>query len=97
MTNDRESDAVSRDGERLLVAVRVQPRASRNAIEGVRDGRLRIRTTASPTDGKANEAVIRLLADYLGVPPSRIRLVRGMTHRNKLFVVEGPVELPYAL
>jgi uncharacterized protein (TIGR00251 family) len=92
-----QAGAVSRDGNDLRVAVRVQPRASRNEIEGTRDGRLRIRTTAAPAGGKANKAVTRLLADYLGVAPSRIRLVRGMTQRNKLFVVEGPVELPDGL
>ena len=88
---------MSRDGDQLRVSVRVQPRASRNDIQGVKDGRLRIRTTAPPADGQANKAAIRLLADYLGVAPSRIRLVRGMTQRNKTFVVEGPVELPVEL
>ena len=89
--------AVSWDGDRLRVSVRVRPRSSRNAIEGVKAGRLNIRTTAAPAGGKANKAVIRLLAEYLGVPPSRVRLVQGLTHRNKLFVVEGPVELPDGL
>jgi uncharacterized protein (TIGR00251 family) len=79
------------------VSVRVHPRSSRDAIEGVRGEQLSIRTTAAPAGGKANKAVIRLLAEYLGVAPSRIRLVHGLTHRNKLFVVEGPVELPDGL
>ena len=97
MSAAEEPGALSWDGEQLRVSVRVQARASRNEIEGVKGGRLRIRTTAAPAGGKANEAVIRLLADYLGVAPSRIRLMHGLTHRNKLFVVAGPVELPDGL
>ena len=89
-----QSEPISWDGDRLRVAVRVHPRSSRDAIEGIRGNQLSIRTTAAPAGGKANKAVIRLLAEYLGVAPSRIRLVHGMSHRNKLFVVEGPVELP---
>ncbi len=81
-------------GDHLIVQVRVQPRASSNEIQGVEHGQLRVRTTASPTDGKANKAVIRLLADYLGVPQSRITLTRGLTHRNKQVTVSGPIDLP---
>lgn len=97
MTAAKEPAAFSWDGEQLRIRVRVQPRSSHNAIEGLRDGRLRIRTTAAPTDGKANKAVVRLLADYLDVAPSRIRLLHGSAHRNKLFVVEGAVKLPFEL
>jgi uncharacterized protein YggU (UPF0235/DUF167 family) len=63
----------------------------------VKDGRLRIKTTAPPVGGQANKAVIRLLAEYLEVPPSRISQTRGMLHRNKQFRVEGPVSLPNGL
>lgn len=97
MTSERQRAAFSRDGNRLWLSVRVQPRASRDEIQGIKDGMLRIRTTAAPSDGKANKATIRLLADYLGIAPSRIQLVRGMTQRNKTFVIEGPVELPNEL
>jgi uncharacterized protein (TIGR00251 family) len=89
--------AVARRRGYLLVNVRVQPRSSRDVVESVRDGRLQIRTTAPPVDGKANRAAIRLLADYLQVPPSRISQTRGMTHRNKQFRVEEPVSLPNGL
>ena len=94
---DPSRSAASWEGGSLRLAVRVQPRSSRNAVEGVRDGRLRIRTTAAPADGKANKAAVRLIADYLGVAPSRVKLVRGMTQRNKQFIVEGPLELPNGL
>jgi uncharacterized protein (TIGR00251 family) len=88
---------VRRVGDKLALAVRVQPRASSNEILEVRDGRLLIRTTAAPADGKANKAVIRLLASFLGIAPSRIRVTRGQTQRNKVLCISGPVELPRAI
>lgn len=68
------------------IAVRVTPKAARNQID--RDGDLiRIRVTAAPVDGKATAACIKLLSKVLGVPKSRLRLVRGETARDKLFEV----------
>ena len=83
-----------RDGDDLVLSVRVQPRASKNEILDVRDGRLRLRTTAPPTDGNANQAVIKLVAAYLQIAPSRVTLIRGKTQRNKQLRVAGPVSLP---
>jgi len=57
----------------------------------VKDGRLQMRTTAPPTDGKANKAVIRLLARHFDIAPSRIELLRGQAHRNKQFLLKGPL------
>jgi uncharacterized protein (TIGR00251 family) len=71
------------------VALRVQPRASRNEISGERDGALVVRVTAAPVEGKANEAVRRLLARRLGVARSRVTVVRGASSRDKLIEVEG--------
>ena len=53
------------------------------------DGVLKVRVTAPPTNGEANQAVIRLLARTLKVPPSGIRIVRGRTSRQKTLEVEG--------
>jgi uncharacterized protein len=85
------------DGANLVLNVRVQPRASRNEVTGVCDGQLRLRTTAAAQGGKANKAVIALVADYLGIAPSRIELRRGWTNRNKQLVVAGPLDLPDGL
>ena len=85
---------VRRIGDEIAISVRAQPRASSNQVMDVRNGRLLVYTTAAPADGKANDAVIRLLAAYLGIAPSRIRLVRGKTQRNKELRISGPVELP---
>lgn len=67
--------------------MRVSPRAKHNIVTGVANGRLLVRTTAAPTDGKANKAVIRLLAKFLDVPPSRVDLLHGAAARDKVFVV----------
>jgi uncharacterized protein (TIGR00251 family) len=68
------------------ISVRVTPRASRNLV-GVEEGAIRVRVTAVPEDGKANAAVIKLLAKALGVPKSRLALIRGETARDKVFRV----------
>lgn len=95
--NAGTSNAARWDGADLVLQVRVQPRARHNAIVGVDNGRLRISTTASPTGGKANKAVIGLLAEYLHVAPSRIVLRRGRTQRDKQLVVRGPLRIPEGL
>jgi uncharacterized protein YggU (UPF0235/DUF167 family) len=75
--------------------VRVQPRARRNEVVEQAGGVLRVRVTAAPEGGEANRAVIALLADALGVAPSRIALVRGAASRDKLFRIErGSLTLP---
>ena len=66
------------------IAVRVTPRASRNSIERV-GNTIRVRVTAPPEDGKANEAVRKLLAKSLGVAKTRLTLVRGAASRDKGF------------
>jgi uncharacterized protein (TIGR00251 family) len=71
------------------LAVRLQPRARRDEVVGVRDGRVVIRVTAPPVDGKANEALCRLIAKAAGVAPSRVTIVRGHTAREKVVRVEG--------
>lgn len=66
------------------IAVRVTPRAARNAV--MSDGTtIRVTVTTVPEDGKANAAVIKLLAKSLGVAKSRLQLVRGATSRDKVF------------
>jgi len=76
------------DGE-VGFAVRVQPRASRNAIEGVRNGALLIRLTAPPVEGEANEALVGLLAARLHVPKSAVRILSGARGRTKRIAVRG--------
>ncbi len=84
--------ALRRDGDRVLVTVRVGPRASTNAVGGEREGALLVRVTAAPADGKANAAVIRALAKALDVPPSEVQLVRGATARTKVVSLPASAE-----
>lgn len=74
-------------GTRL--AVRVIPRASRDGIDGIRDGALVVRVTAAPVDGAANAAVTRIVADALGVPASRVTVLSGATGRRKVLGIDG--------
>ncbi len=69
--------------------VRLQPRARRDEVVGERDGVVLIRVTAPPVDGKANEALCRLIAKKAGVAPSRVTLIRGHTARDKTLDVDG--------
>ena len=72
----------------MRLNVRVRPRARRNVIE-VDGGRVTVRVTAAPEDGKANEAVVTLLAKSLGTPKSAIRIVRGHRSTDKLVDFAG--------
>jgi uncharacterized protein (TIGR00251 family) len=75
--------AVRRNGERVSFTIRVTPRASANAVGGERDGALLVRVTAPPVEGKANDAVVELLAKALDVPPSEVHVERGAAARTK--------------
>lgn len=70
------------------MAVRVTPRASRNeVVEVTADGTVRIRITASPVEGEANEKLVAFLAEVLNVPKSRLEIVAGLSGRDKLISV----------
>ncbi len=69
------------------IALRVTPKASRNRITFEAD-QLRIYVTTVPEDGRANAAVQKLLTKALGLPNTRLRLIRGQTSRDKVFEVE---------
>ena len=71
------------------ITVRVTPGAREPAIGEWRDGVLRVKVREKAEKGRANEAVARLLAKALGVPPSAVTLVRGATSREKALEVEG--------
>jgi uncharacterized protein (TIGR00251 family) len=71
------------------ISVRVQPRARRDEIVAVRDRVLVVRVTAPPLDGRANDAVRRLLAEHLGVPRSAVSILRGERSREKVLRIKG--------
>jgi len=73
----------------IIFRVRVQPRASKNAVGGEWEGALKVRLTAPPVDSKANEALCRLLAECLNVPTGAVRLLSGERSRTKRVEVDG--------
>ena len=76
--------ALRHSGDRVLFSVRVTPRASVDAVSGERGGALLVRVTAPPAEGRANDAVIRVVARALRLAPSNVVLVRGSAARTKL-------------
>jgi uncharacterized protein (TIGR00251 family) len=71
------------------LTIRLQPRAKRNAIVDERDGVLRVSVAAAPVDGQANAALCKLVAKRVGVPRTRVTIVRGERSRDKLVRVQG--------
>lgn len=74
------------------LTVRLQPRARRDEVVGERGGAVVIRVSAPPVDGRANEALRRLIAKAARVAPSKVTVVRGHTAREKVVRVEGVSE-----
>ena len=77
------------DGKKgAALAVRVTTRASKNQIVGaLNDGTIKIRITAAPVEGQANEELVKFLSDVLGIAKTRIEIVAGSTGRDKLISV----------
>jgi hypothetical protein len=72
-----------------ILPIRAHPGARRNEIRGVQDGMLKVSVTQAPEKGKANKAVIELLAKKLGLKKSQIELIGGETSHQKRFLVRG--------
>lgn len=81
--------SITQRGDAVRFTVRVQPRASRSEVAGLHGDALRCRLAAPPVDGEANEALVRLLADLLGVPRRAVRIAGGHASRSKLVEVDG--------
>jgi len=77
------------DGKKgAALAVRVVPRSSKNEIAGIlEDGTIKIRLTASPVEGRANQALIEFLSEVLEIPRSKIEIIAGEKGREKLISV----------
>ena len=78
-----------RDQTVASIKVKVHPRASSNKVAGYRGEVLHLRVMAPPVEGRANAAVVSLLASVLGVAKSRVRVVRGHGSRDKVVTVES--------
>lgn len=73
----------------MRLAVKVAPKAARNALNGWMGDTLKISVTTAPEKGKANQAVIELLAEALRLPKSALAVVRGETSQQKLIEIHG--------
>lgn len=73
----------------LTFAIKVQPRARKNAVTGEVGDALKIALTAPPAEGKANDACIEFLANILKVPRSSVTIASGQTSRRKVIRVTG--------
>jgi uncharacterized protein (TIGR00251 family) len=81
-------DLQEKDGA-VTLRVRVQPRASRDEAAGELGGAIKLRITAPPVDGKANEAIRRLIARMVGVSQSEVEIVSGQSSRDKLIRIHN--------
>ncbi len=67
----------------------IQPRSSKNEISGIYNNSLKIRLISPPVDGAANKTCIKFLAKWLGLSPSRVRIVSGLSSKNKTIEING--------
>lgn len=75
------------DGVRF--AIRVQPRSSKPGVGGIHGDALKVRVASAPVDGAANEAVVEVLADALGVSQRAVQITTGFASRSKVVEVSG--------
>jgi len=80
---------ISAQPDGVTLAIKLQPRAARNEIGEPIGNELRAQVTAPPVDSAANEALLRLLAETLDCPRSKLELIRGHTSRHKVIRVYG--------
>jgi hypothetical protein len=73
----------------VRLAIRVQPRAARSEVAGLHGDRIRIRLAAPPVGGAANDALVRFLAEVLGVPARAVTITGGLASRSKTVLATG--------
>lgn len=73
----------------VWLPVQAQPNARQDGVVGVHNGRLKVAVTQAPEKGKANKAIIRVLAKWLDIKKSQVTLHRGQTSSQKAFVISG--------
>jgi uncharacterized protein len=86
------SDALKKNERGVFLSVKATPKAAHTEISGCRNSQLLVKVTAPPEKGKANAAVVAVLAKTIGVPKSVFILVSGDTDRNKMFKLASHVD-----
>ena len=84
---------VTENADGLLLPVRAQPRARKSGVQGETGGALKVGVTAPPEDGRANAALVEVLAEALGVKRAQVELVAGQTSRDKRFLIRGATKV----
>lgn len=84
-------------GDRILITLHVQPGAKRTAVAGLHGEALKIRLAAPPIEGRANEALLRFIADFFQVPLRNVELKQGGQSRHKRIEIRGSTVAPQSL
>jgi len=86
--------AVQTTADGLILCIHLQPRASKDEVCGLYGDALKVRITAPPVDGKANQHLIRFLAKCFGVPKNQVNLLSGESSRDKRIQILSPKKSP---
>ena len=78
------------NGNDLFLEVQVQIKANKNAILGEYNNHLKIAVTVAPTEGKANEHLIKFFAKHFGVPQNQVEIIRGLRSKLKSILISNP-------
>lgn len=89
MTQSTDDLAIRSTAEGVLIAFHVHPGAKSNSLNGYFGEALKLQLKAPPVDGKANEALLKLLAKWLNMPRSALSIKQGMASRNKLVLIRS--------
>ncbi|NIO48626.1 MAG: YggU family protein [Candidatus Aminicenantes bacterium] len=74
--------------DKIYLNIKVQPRARKPGLEKVSSREYKIRVSAPPSKGEANREVVKALASHFGLPPSRVKIVRGQKSKSKLVLLD---------
>ena len=86
-----------REGDSIKLTLHIQPGAKRSEVSGLHGDALKIRLAAPPIEGRANEALLRFVADSFDVPLRQVELLRGAQSRHKMVKVQGSKIEPESL
>lgn len=75
--------------EGITIEVKVEPRSSKKGISGLMGNVVKVKLTAAPVDGAANEQLIEVIADATGLKKSCIRIIRGSSSKRKIIEIKG--------
>ena len=77
----------------VRVYIKVSPRSSKNEVTKISEGEYKVKLTAAPVDNKANEMLIRVLADYFNLPKSNLKIIGGKTAKIKIIeILQGGLD-----